>query len=247
MPVSLTLRFYAELNEFLEPDRRQRAFELAAAAGAAVAEVIEALGVPPAEVDLVLANGRSVDLAYRVREGDRISVFPVFESLDITPVLAVRSRPLRETRFVLDVHLGRLAKYLRLLGFDSLYRNDVDDAELVRVSLEERRILLTRDRGLLRRRALTHGYEVRQTNPRRQLVEVLGRFDLRRAAAPFTRCLRCNEPLRAVPEEAVAERLPRRTRQVHQELRICRGCDRVLWRGSHYRRMRRFVDAILDP
>lgn len=245
MPSTLTLRFYAELNDHLEPGRRQRAFELAAAEGAAVGEVIEALGVPTAEVDLVLANGRSVDLSQRVAAGDRISVFPVFESLDITPVLAVRSRPLRQTRFVLDVHLGRLAKYLRLLGFDSLYRNDAGDAELVRVSLAERRILLTRDRALLRRRALTHGHQVQQTNPRRQLAEVLERFDLRRAAAPFTRCLRCNEPLRPVPREAVAERLPPRTRREHQELWICRGCDRVLWRGSHYRRMRRFVEAVL--
>lgn len=247
MPVSVTLRFYAELNDHLEPDRRQRAFEQAPAAGATVGEVIESLGVPAAEVDLVLANGRSVGLGHRVGEGDRISVFPVFESFDVTPVLAVRSRPLRRTRFVLDVHLGRLARYLRLLGFDSLYRNDAEDPELVRISVDEKRILLTRDRALLRHRALTHGYEVRQTDPRGQLAEVLERFDLRRAATPFTRCLRCNERLRAVPKEAVAERLPPRTRREHEEFRICPGCDRVLWRGSHYRRMRRFVEAVLAP
>ena len=247
MPGSITLRFYAELNDFLEPGRRQRAFEQATAERGTVAEVIEALGVPPAAVDLVLANGRSVALSHRVEDGDRISVFPVFESLDITPALAVRPRPLRRTQFVLDVHLGRLARYLRLLGFDTLYRNDTDDPELVRISLDEGRILLTRDRALLERRALTHGCEVRETNPRRQLAEVLDRLDLRRTAAPFTRCLRCNEPLRPVPREAVVDRLPPRTRREHDEFRICPHCDRVLWRGSHYRRMRRFVEAALEP
>ena len=247
MPGSITLRFYAELNDFLEPGRRQRSFEQVSEERATVGGVIESLGVPSAAVDLVLANGRSVDLSHRVEDGDRISVFPVFKSLDITPVLAVRPRPLRQTRFVLDVHLGRLAKYLRLLGFDTFYRDDTDDPELVRISVAEGRILLTRDRALLQRRALTHCYEVRETNPRRQLAEVLERFDLRRAAAPFTRCLRCNELLRPVPREAVADRLPPRTAREHDEFRICRVCDRVLWRGSHYRSMRRFVDAALAP
>ena len=207
--------------------------------------MIEALGVPHTQVDLILVDGWSVDFSYRVAPGDRISVFPVFESVDITPLLEVRPRPLRQTRFVLDTHLGRLATYLRLMGFDTLYRNDYDDSELVRISVGETRILLTRDRGLLKRRALTHGYSVRETNPRRQLGEVLDRFDLRRSAAPFTRCLRCNGCLRLVPKEAVLERLPPRTRRDYDEFRICRGCDRVVWQGSHYQRMRRLVDAVL--
>lgn len=243
--VLITLRFYAELNDHLAPERRQVAFEVAATGRGSVGEVIEALGVPRAEVDLVLVEGRSVDLSHPVGEGDRVSVFPVFESLDITPVLEVRERPLRRTRFVLDTHLGRLATYLRLLGFDALYRNDYDDPELVRVSVDERRILLTRDRALLERRELTHGYSVRETSPRRQLAEVVERFDLPGSAAPFTRCLVCNERLRPVPKEAVLERLPPRTRQEHDEFRICPGCDRVVWKGSHYRRMRQFVDAVL--
>jgi uncharacterized protein with PIN domain len=241
----VTLRFYAELNDFLEPARRQVAFEQASTGRESVREVIEAVGVPHTEVDLILVHGRSVDFSYRVGQGDRISVFPVFESLDITPLLEVRPEPLRQTRFVLDAHLGRLATYLRLMGFDTLYRNDYDDPELVRISVGEARVLLTRDRQLLKRRALTHGYSVRETNPRQQLVEVLERLDLRRAAAPFTRCLRCNERLRSVPKEAILERLPPRTRRDYDEFRICRGCDRVVWQGSHYRRMRRFVDAVL--
>ena len=243
----VTIRFYAELNDFLEPERRQVALEAAAAGRQSIGELIEALGVPPAEVDLVLVHGRSVDFSYLFEEGDRISVFPVFESVDITPLLKVRPRPLRQTRFVLDTHLGRLATYLRLLGFDSLYRNDYDDPELVKISTGEGRVLLTRDRGLVKRRALTHGYLVRETSPRRQLVEVLERFDLHRSAAPFARCLRCNERLRPVPKEAVEARLPARTRRDYDEFKLCPGCDRILWKGSHYQRMRRLVAAVLGP
>ncbi len=241
----VTLRFYAELNDHLAPDRRRVAFAVESGGRQSVGELIEAAGVPTAEVDLVLVNGRSVGLAHRVGEGERVSVFPVFESLDVTPLVELPGRPLRVTRFVLDTHLGRLAAYLRLLGFDTLYRNDWDDPELVRVSAGERRILLSRDRGLLERRAVTHGYRVRETRPRRQLAEVVERFDLGRSAAPFTRCLACNEPLVPVPKEAVRERLPPRTRREHDEFRLCRRCDRVLWRGSHYRRMRRLVEAVL--
>src|SRR5262249_31383318 len=150
-------RFYAELNDFLPPGRRGVTFTYSFEGSPSIKDLIEALGVPHTEVDLILVNGESVDFAYRVREGDRISVYPVFESLDITPLLRVRPRPLRETRFVLDTHLGRLAAYLRLLGFDTLYRNDAGDDELARISSGEGRILLTRDRGLLKRSQVTHG------------------------------------------------------------------------------------------
>jgi uncharacterized protein with PIN domain len=241
----VTIRFYAELNDFLEPNRRQLAFEQTSTGRQSIKDMIEALGVPHTEVDLILVNGRSVDFSYLVEERDRISVFPVFESVDIKPLVRVRPRPLRVTRFVLDTHLGRLATYLRLLGFDSLYRNDFDDAELVRISTGERRALLTRDRGVLKRKAVTHGYYVRETHPRRQLVEVLRRFDLARSATPFARCLSCNERLRSVPKETVEDRLPERTRLYYDEFKICPGCDRILWQGSHYRRMRRFVVAVL--
>ena len=241
-----TFRFYAELNDLLPADRRQVEFECASSGRESVGELIAALGVPPERVDLVLVDGRSVDLGHRPGQGDRISVFPVFETLDITPVLEIRRRPLRRTRFVLDAHLGRLAAYLRMLGFDTLYRNDYDDPELVRVSVGEGRILLTRDRALLERRAVTHGYSVRETRPRRQLAEVVEHFDLRRQAAPFSRCLRCNGRLRPVPKEAVLDRLPPRIRRQHDEFRLCPGCDRVVWKGSHYRRMRRWVGALLD-
>ncbi len=240
------LRFYAELNDFLPPEKRYTRFGCEFWVGGSVKDLIEAEGVPHTEVDLILANGESVDFSYQVRDGDRISVYPVFESLDITPALKVRPVPLRQTRFVLDVHLGRLAGYLRMLGFDALYRSDYRDEELVRVSSEQGRILLTRDLGLLKHAALRYGYAVRQTNPRRQAREVLERFDLARAAAPFTRCLRCNDPLEAVAKEQVRERLPETTRAHYDEFRQCPACARVYWAGSHYQRMQRLVEELLS-
>ena len=180
----VTFRFYAELNDFLPPPRRMVSFTHTFAGSVSVKDMIESLGVPHTEVDLILANGRSVDFTYLVAGGDRLSVYPVFESLDITPVLRVRPQPLRQTRFVLDTHLGRLASYLRLLGFDTLYRNDYADEELAHISSREKRILLTRDRGLLKRSEVTHGYCLRSTVSAEQLREVVQRFDLAGSARP---------------------------------------------------------------
>jgi hypothetical protein len=172
-------------------------------------------------------------------------VYPVFESLDITPILRVRPEPLRRTRFVLDTHLGKLAAYLRLMGFDALYRNDFSDEELADTAQSEHRIVLTKDRGLLKRSQVTHGYCVRSTNPRQQLAEVVRRFDLAGAAHPFTRCLRCNGMLRPVPKEAVDHLLPPGTAERYREYAQCESCDQVYWPGSHHRRLRRLMDGVL--
>jgi uncharacterized protein with PIN domain len=241
----VTFRFYAELNDFLPPARRGVPFRCAFDVPGAVKDLIEAAGVPHTEVDLILANGESVDFAYRVRDGDRISVYPVFETLDISPVLRVRPEPLRRIRFVLDTHLGRLAAYLRLMGFDTLYRNDFSDPELADTAQSEHRIVLTKDRGLLKRSQMTHGYCIRATNPQEQLAEVIRRFDLTGAARPFTRCLRCNGLLRRVPKEAISHLLPWGTAACYEEYARCESCGQVYWPGSHYRRLRQLVDGML--
>jgi uncharacterized protein len=239
-------RFYAELNDFLPPARRGGTFVHTFEESASINDRIEAQGVPHTEVDLILVNGESVDFSYLVRDGDRISVYPVFESIDITPLVRVRPHPLRETRFVLDTHLGRLAAYLRMAGFDALYRNDYRDEELARISSSEGRILLTRDRGLLKRSAVTHGCCLRATDPRRQLTEVLRRFDLFGAVAPLQRCLRCNGVLEPVRKEAILERLEPRTREYYEEFHVCPACDRIYWKGSHHERMRGFIERVLQ-
>lgn len=237
-------RFYAELNDFLSPARKQTDFAHAFAARASVKDMIESLGVPHTEVELILVNGAPVNFTYPVRDGDRISVYPVFESIDATPLVRLRPQPLREPRFVLDAHLGKLAGYLRLLGFDTLYRNDFDDRKLASISAVERRTLLTRDRGLLKRSLVTHGYYVRETDPLRQVIEVLRRFDLRRMIAPFHRCTRCNGVLRATDKEALGDRLQDGTREHYDEFHVCDQCGKVYWKGSHYQHLLDFIARV---
>ena len=244
--VVVTFRFYAELNDFLPPTKRQRSFTYALELSASVKDIIEALGVPHTEVDLILVNGQSVDFTYSVQDGDHISVYPVFESLDISPLVRVRPHPLRESRFVLDVHLGRLAAYLRLFGFDTLYRNNYSDDELAQISSSQNRILLTRDRGLLKRSIVTHGYCLRTTNPRQQLAAVLRRFDLFAAIKPFRRCLRCNGKLQPVDKAEIIDLLPPKTREYYDEFHRCAGCGHIYWKGLHYERMQQFIEGVLQ-
>lgn len=234
-------RFYAELNDFLPPERRSTEFPYSFLDVATVKDRIESFGVPHTEVDLILVNGQPVDFAYRVRDGDRVSVYPVFEAFDIVGLTQLRPEPLREPRFVLDTHLGRLAAYLRMMGFDTLYRNRWADEELAEISRGERRILLTRDVGLLKRGAVTHGYFVRETDARRQLAEVMSRFELARLARPFSRCLRCNARLETAAKQDVRAQLPARTAALYEEFWRCSECARVYWKGGHYRRMRQLV------
>jgi uncharacterized protein len=238
------LRFYAELNDLLPPMQRGKSFPHSFDGRVSIKDMIESLGVPHTEVDLILVQGVSVDFSYQVQEGDHISVYPVFESLDLSPVLRVRPRPLRQVRFVLDVHLGRLARYLRLMGFDSLYRNDFSDEELASLSSVESRILLTRDRGLLKRNAVTHGYCVRDTHPQRQLLEVLQRFDLFRSIHAFERCVRCNGSLEPIEKEKIQARLLPGTQQHFEEFHMCSVCHQIYWKGSHYERMEQFIQQV---
>ena len=214
-------RFYAELNELLPPTKRGSCFVHGLDTAASLKDVIEALGVPHTEIGLILINGESVDFSRRLNDGDQISVYPIFRSLDINPLTRVRPAFKGERRFVLDNHLGRLAAYLRMLGFDSLYRNDYRDEELARISANQQRTLLTRDRGLLKRSIVIHGYLVGETHPHHQMMEVLSRFDLFASISPFRRCLHCNAPLQAVPKESIQHRLLPKTEQHYDEFHIC--------------------------
>jgi hypothetical protein len=244
--VKVTVRLYAELNDFVPESRRHVAFVVSCDARVAAKDLIERIGVPHTEIDLLLVNSEPAPFDRRLADSDRLAVYPVFESFDIGPVTRVRPEPLRDPRFVLDVHLGRLAAYLRLAGFDCLYRNDLQDDEAARLSAEGRRVLLTRDQGLLKRRAVTHGYYVRDTRPARQLADVVARFDLQRLAKPFTRCSRCNAQLVDAAATDVG-RVPERSRRVFHEFAACPACGRVYWKGSHHVRLQQVLTAALRP
>jgi len=187
-----TFRFYEELNDFLPSDKKKVAFQRSFEGNPSIKDVIESIGVPHVEIDLILVNGISVDFKYILHDQDIVSVYPVFETLELSNVTHLRNKPLRETKFILDVHLGKLAKYLRMLGFDTLYQNDIPDAQIIRISLAEHRIILTRDIGLLKVRTVTHAYFIRDQHPKMQLIEVLWHFDLFHSIDPFNRCIKCN-------------------------------------------------------
>ena len=238
------VRFYGELNDFLPAGKRGIPIDYFFDVSGSVKDLIEALGVPHTEIELILINGESTDFSQSVQDGDRVSVYPLFRRIDIEPILRVRPQRLRPIRFVLDIHLGRLAAYLRLLGFDSLYRNDFADEELARISSTEDRILLTRDRGLLKRAEITHGYFVREIDMRKQVLEVLRRYELFGSIAPFRRCLRCNELLRPVPKELIRHKLPPRVERGYDEFHLCPACGRIYWKGSHYQRMHKYIAQV---
>lgn len=247
MRVRVAVRCYAELNDFVHPSRRQVAFDAECESGGSVKDLLESLGVPHTEIDLLLVNGESVGFEHRLAAGDRVSAYPVFEAFDIAAATRVRPEPLRDVRFVLDGHLGRLAAFLRLAGFDVSYSRNAPDAELAATAAREGRILLTRDHGLLKRRAVTHGALVRATSPAEQLAEVIERFHLARLLRPFTRCMRCNGLLAPVAKEAVAERVPACSWTRHEHFLECPDCGRVYWEGTHHERLREIVAGAMKP
>ena len=240
------VRAYAELNDFLAPAARGTTVRRPFRSHQTVKDVIEALGIPHTEVDLILVDGQPVGFSHRPTGGSRLAVYPMFESLDITSVGRLRPAPLRSPRFVVDVNLGRLARLLRLVGFDVRYDRHLDDDELADVSASEHRIALTRDRRLLHRRNVTHGLFVRPNRPVDQVVDVLRRLDLGRQLAPFSRCLRCGGLLSEVSKADVVARLEPLTRQHYEHFARCDDCDQVYWSGSHHRRLQQLVDTIVE-
>jgi len=246
MSDQITIRFYEELNDFLPENQRKVEFKHELKQTRSVKDLIESLGVPHTEIDLIITNGESVDFNCLVNGGDHISVYPVFELLDISPLNHCQPRPLRTTRFVLDTHLGRLAGYLRMLGFDTLYQNDCDDPALAQISVDEHRILLTCDRKLLMRNQISHGYFVRSRNPQKQIKEILLRFDLKNNLRPFTRCMYCNGLIRSVNKQKIEDHVSDRTRLYYNEFFQCDTCKKIYWKGSHYEKMEKMVEIIIN-
>jgi hypothetical protein len=240
------LRFYAELNDFLRDAWKKKRFRLELNRRTSVKDLIESLGVPHTEVEVILANGVSVDFSYIVKDSDDLSIYPMFESVDVSPILKLRDEPLRETRFVLDCHLGRLARYLRQFGFDTLYRNDYNDDDLAEISSTQHRILLTRDRNLLKRSIITHAYFIRDHDPRKQLDEVIRRFDLKNRIIPFGRCTRCNGIVEEVDKTAIEDQLEPKTRKYFDTFWQCSSCGQIYWEGSHVKHMLELTDEVLN-
>ncbi len=245
-PYLANFRFYEELNDFLPREHHKLTIAYRFGGQPAIKDPIEVLGIPHSEVDLILVNDKSVGFDHGLKDGDRVAVYPVFESFDITPLQRLRPKPLRNTRFIVDVNLGKLARGLRMLGFDTAYDNHLRDGEIVDIAVHEKRIVLTRDRRLLFRKAITHGFWVRAVDVDTQLQEVLQRLDLYGQVKPLQRCLDCNGEIETVEREQVWSRLEPLTRRYYREFYRCTGCNKAYWSGSHVEHMTGVIRQLLE-
>jgi len=241
--MEIYIRFYEELNDFLSHTRRKQQFSVSVRGSPSIKHLIESLGVPHTEVDLILVNGKSVPFSYIIQDKDRISAYPMFEAFDIATVLRLRPKPLRTPQFILDTHLGKLAKHLRMLGFSALYRNDYNDHEIVQLSLAEKRTILTRDRKLLIRKDVIRGYWVRNSDFPKQLQEVLTRFDLLNLINPFSLCIVCNGRLEKIGKEKLQKKISPEIYSRFEEFFVCSTCGKIYWKGTHYKAMTQFINT----
>lgn len=241
--ISVKIRFYEELNDFLPRDFRKKQLEKELNHRTSVKDLIESCGIPHTEIDLILINGESTDFNYRVNDGDQISVYPVFESFDITNVTRLQQRPLRDLKFIADCHLGKLVRKLRILGLDVEFRNNITDDELVESVVNEKRVLLTRDRRLLMRKVIDRGYLVRSQFAIEQVKEVIQRFDLSAQLLPFIRCAACNGILEPVEKAAVLHLLEPKTILYFERFFQCQSCQKVYWQGSHCKALEPFINT----
>lgn len=232
MVLKIRFRFYGRLNDFLRLSQKGRAFEPTVEGKPGLLDIAQALGVPHTEVGKIVASGRKRNFLYRIKEEDQIQIWPQEK---------FRSHNLK---FILDVHLGKLAKYLRLFGFDTLYRNDYSDREIIRQAGREKRFILTRDVGLLKVKEVSRGYGVRKTDPQAQLREVLTIFRLYSRIRPFRFCLECNGRLVPVKKKEIASQLLPGTEKYFQRFRRCLQCQKIYWPGSHYQKMERFIQQV---
>ena len=246
---NIYIRFHQELNDFLPEDQRNIDFSHELKENRSVKDLVESIGVPHTEVDIIIVNGESVDFNYQVKAGDQISQYPPTKNIaaelkNISALIHCQPEALAIPRFVLDVHLGRLAAYLRMVGFDSLYRNDYDDPTLANISADEQRILLTCDRLLLMRNQVTRGYFVRSRQPKQQLLEVITRFDLFDSQKPFTRCMHCNGITQPVDKQEIESHLLPETKKYYDEFFQCQSCNKIYWKGSHYLKMQKLINRL---
>lgn len=240
-----TFRFYAELNAFLAPERRGRDFAAVCAEAATTKHMIEALGVPHTEVEAILVNGEPAGFSRLLRDGDRVAVYPHFTALPVPTAPPLRPALTGAPRFIADAHLGGLARLLRMSGFDTLYRNDYADAEIAAIADREERVVLTRDRELLKLRHVTHGCYVHALHPPLQFREIVERLALAEHLRPFSRCLECNAALQPIDKALVIERLPPQVQAHYETFTTCDQCGRIYWPGSHWRRMKALLEGAL--
>lgn len=246
MPLTRTIhcRFYGALNRFLKSTQRYRDFRYFVKGVPSIKDTLEALGVPHTQIDCIVVNSRSVRFSYQIRGGERIQVYPEADRAKLRKAIRLKPKLSLNPKFVLDVHLGKLARHLRLLGFDTLYEKEMEDAAIAQLGQRAGRIVLTRDLALLKNKGIRRGHFVRATDPQKQVREVVREFALAGKMRPFRLCLVCNGTIRRVAKSRIVHRLPPLTKKYYQKFYHCPRCDKIYWQGTHYKQLVRLVNAV---
>ncbi len=239
------LRFYSTLNYLLPKDRRNADFEVEFKGKRSVKDMIESLGVPHTEVDIILVNGRSVDFNYILREGDKISVYPAFEKPDIEDLVHLCSTFPSHTKFIADINLGDIVKYMRVLGFDVYFDPSLSPREIIKYAKRYGRTIITKSRKLLKFREIDNGLLLYAGTTEEQIRGIISRLGLKRSVKPFSRCLRCNKVLVNIAKEKIEDRIPPKTRSFCDRYAYCKDCNRIYWEGTHVFEMRKLINRIL--
>jgi uncharacterized protein with PIN domain len=230
------------LNDFLPEGKRGQINEYEFSGNPSVKDAIEAIGVPHCEIDMIYANGSSVEFSYTLKNTDFVEVYPAGSEKEGIHLIS----KIESYRFVLDVHLGKLAKYIRMLGFDTIYENNFTDEFIIDKSIAENRIILTRDIGILKNGKTKHGYWLRSQEPRQQIGEIIKKYNLFSYIKPFTRCIKCNGLLVSIKKNEIADQLEPLTSKYYNEFYECENCKSIFWKGSHYERMQNFIENLLS-
>jgi len=239
-------RFYGSLNIFLRENKRYRCFVHRVKGRPAIKDTLESLGVVHPEIDSILANGKSVSFTYKVNDGDLICVYPLNFKLNKRKLKHLQPKIPNPAKFVIDSHVGKLARHMRLLGFDSVYKRNFPDAHIVQTAIKEKRIVLTRDIGLLKNKRVQHGYWLRTTDPQRQIIEVLKFFRIFSKIKPFKLCLECNGNIKRITKSRVLRKLPPKVKKYYSQFYVCKGCHKIYWKGSHYEVLLKLVNRIVS-
>lgn len=244
MEHSAQFQFYGRLQPLLVRPDEEGKVSCAFNQNPAVKDAVEALGIPHTEVDALAVNGACVSFDYHLQDTDQVAVYPHgWSQIPPDPVPLVPPPP-EPPRFILDVHLGKLARRLRMLGFDCLYRNDYADAEIVEIACREQRIILTRDRGLLKRKKVVWGCLMDGDHYPEQLQELEVRYGLLAKLNPLGRCPICNGLLQAIEKEQIRDRLEPKTLLYYSEFRNCVDCGQIYWRGSHAEKVFEWIERL---